>query len=325
MVLVHSSVTKDTYSTDICPALAITQAINDRGQAVLDGYQSRLGTEATLWSSFIAAAAQSTAQTSVLIVATSITAFIILLVIISNRYYWISISSPIVLLTELTSVTSTVISFGCAISLALSLRAFSTPPYSTLDSADLTFFALLDPLSRALAITSTLTGLLIIITCTAHTIDFMQQRKRSKDIRSFEPTVSALGMSHGFHALHPAPRRVIRESIPTMYDPYGAFRNGPGSLSTAGRLPNTVRLQGVGRLPSAEQMITKQVTFANEEGAWMSRKHSRWSVSTVSPSTAAPTGMARIEGDILRLLEVKRARRAVPVRPARPSSGVHAI
>jgi hypothetical protein len=35
--------------------------------------------------------------------------------------------------------------------------------------------------------------------------------------------------------------------------------------------------------------------------------------------------MARIEGDIMRLLEVKRARRGVPVRPARPWSGVYAI
>ena len=39
----------------------------------------------------------------------------------------------------------------------------------------------------------------------------------------------------------------------------------------------------------------------------------------------APSGMSRIEGDIMRLLEVKRARRAVPVRPANPLSGVHAI
>ena len=85
-----------------------------------------------------------------------------------------------------------------------------------------------------------------------------------------------------------------------MYDPYKVSRNGPR------RPPNA-----------------KRVVFANEE-TWMSHKHSRWSAST--------TSMSGIERDIMKLLEVKRARRAVPVRPTRPWSevwngrdGAHAI
>lgn len=80
-----------------------------------------------------------------------------------------------------------------------------------------------------------------------------------------------------------------------MYDPYRAYKKGPGTLR-----------------------ITKQVSFA-DEATWMSRKSatSRWSASTSSPR-----GM---EGDIMRLLDVKKARRAVPVRPARPSSGVRNV
>jgi hypothetical protein len=156
---------------------------------------------------------------------------------------------------------------------------------------------LLNPLIRATTITVGLTGILLITTLTASLIGLHNRRKRSKDVRSFEPTVSALGMSHGFHALHPQ-TKTYREAIPTMYDPYKALRPG--------RPPNT-----------------KNVNFANE-GAWMSRKYSRWSASTTSPMG--------IEGDIMRLLEVKRARRVVPVRPARPWSkvwngreGAHAI
>lgn len=76
-----------------------------------------------------------------------------------------------------------------------------------------------------------------------------------------------------------------------MYDPYKAFQKRPDALR-----------------------ITKQVSFA-DEATWMSRKHaaSRWSASTSSPR-----GM---EGDIMRLLDIKKARRAVPVRPAGPWSG----
>lgn len=189
------------------------------------------------------------------------------------------------MLIEFTAAASSVAVSGCALSLALSIRAFSTPPYATLDSADLSYFALLDPLSRAMALTSASTAIFLIITCVASLVNFYNHRKQTKDVRSFEPTVSALGMSYGFHALHPQPR-TTRNAIPTMYDPYKAFQKGPG------KPPNA-----------------KQVTFANE-GAWMSRKDSRWSISTTSQSG--------IEGDIMRLLEVKKARRAVPVRPARP-------
>ncbi|KAF1361582.1 hypothetical protein EJ07DRAFT_153823 [Lizonia empirigonia] len=261
--------------------LIIINDIVDRGQVVFEIFRSRLTDDAPLWSWFIAAAARGTARTGILIVFTSITALAILLIITSNRVYWLRISSSLVMLIEFTAAASSIAVSGCA----LSLRAFSTPPYATLDSADLSYFALLDPLSRAMALTSAATVILLVTTCIASLINLYKHRKQTKDVRSFEPTVSALGMSYGFHALHPQPR-TTRNAIPTMYDPYKAFQKGPG------KPPNA-----------------KQVTFANE-GAWMSRKDSRWSVSTTSQSG--------IEGDIMRLLEVKRAKRVVLVRPARP-------
>ncbi|KAF2631505.1 hypothetical protein BU25DRAFT_488094 [Macroventuria anomochaeta] len=277
------------HVTDTRLAVTIIQDINRHGEVVLATFRSRLGAEAVSWSQFIAEATQGTVRTWILVVTSSITALILLLIIVSNRYYWLRIPPTIVILLELTSIISTITVFGCAFSLSLSLKAFTIAPFPTLDSIDLSFFALLNPFSMALAITSALAGFLLIITFTANLLDFRKRRTRAKDTRSFEPTVSALGMSHGFHALHPQPR-TTREPIPTVYDPYRAFRKDQEGL------------------PS-----TKQVAFASE-GAWMSRKHSnsRWSASTMSPRG--------IEGDIMRLLEVKRTRRAVPVRPTRPWS-----
>lgn len=222
------------------------------------------------------------------------TALMVLLVITSNRYYWLRISTVIVLLFELVSASSVIIIFGCALSLALDLKAFRTRPLPILDSADLWFFDLLNPLIRGLTIIAALTTSLIIATTISSFVDLRNRRTHDRDTRAFEPSVSALGMSHGFHALHPQPR-TTGERIPTMYDPYRAYQKGPGALR-----------------------ITKQVSFA-DEATWMSRKSetSRWSASTSSPR-----GM---QGDMMKLLDVKKARRAVPVRPARPWSGARSV
>lgn len=118
-------------------------------------------------------------------------------------------------------------------------------------------------------------------------------------------------MSHGFHALHPPPppgRRgaTPRQPIPTMYDPYRAFQKGAGGGALR---------------------ITKQVAFA-DEATWLGEGRgkaasSRWSASsTASPRRVGGGGgggeggrVARGTADVVRLLDVKRARRAVPVRP----------
>ncbi|KAJ4992263.1 hypothetical protein SVAN01_02282 [Stagonosporopsis vannaccii] len=282
-------------------ALVIIRVIDNRGGIVLSAFISSLGANAMIWSQYINAAARSSAWIWVIIVTSSIMTLTILLVILSNRCYWLRIPSTIVTLIELTSTILSTTAFGCALSLALGLKAFTTPPLATLDSADLTFFALLSPLSKALTTASTLVGFLLLTTFTASLMDLHNRHTQAKDSRAFEPTVSALGMSHGFHTLHPQPR-TGRERIPTMYDPYRAFRKGPGAVHE-----------------------TKHVAFA-DEGVWMSRKQnsSRWSASTSSPRA--------VERDIMRLLEVKKARRAVPIRPARPVSSmwdareiVHAI
>lgn len=251
----------------------------------------------------------------------STTALTTLLITTSNRYYWLRIATPLLTTLELSSFLSTIILFATALSLAISLSAFDPPSLPTLDSADLTSFTHLLPLSRGLALTAALIlpPSFLALALTLHALQ--QRRREGRDTRAFEPTVSALGMSHGFHALHPQPRgSTLRQPIPTMYDPYKAFQKGPGGGALR---------------------ITKQVAFA-DEATWMSdgggagkqAASSRWSASsTGSPrrveggrganvvrlldvrKASLPRGEGGGGADVTRLLDVKRARRAVPVRP----------
>ncbi|KAH6643620.1 hypothetical protein C7974DRAFT_1621 [Boeremia exigua] len=271
-------------------SLIILQVIDSRGFTVLSNLESRLGAATASWSQYITAAARGTAWAQVLVTIGSIMAVTILLVIMSNRYYWIRIPPAAVVTLDFASTICSTAVFGCAVTLALSLDTFNAPALPTFDSADLTFFAQLNPLSRAITIISALGGFFLITAFMTSLIDLQTRRAQARDTRAFEPTVSALGMSHGFHALHPE-RRTAREQIPTMYDPYRAFRQGQGASHS-----------------------TEQLPFA-DEAAWISRKQtkSRWSASTTSPRG--------IERDIIKLLDVKKARRAVSVRPARPKSG----
>ncbi|KAG9206482.1 hypothetical protein G6514_003313 [Epicoccum nigrum] len=270
--------------------LVTINAIDDRGTAVLSTFQARLGADAPSWSQYITAARNGSARAWVLTVLSSTTALATLLIITSNRYYWLRIATPALTILELTSFLSSIITFGLAVSLAVSLRAFNPPSLPTLDSADLTTFTHLLPLSRGLALTATVilppSSLALALSLRA----LQQRRTQRRDTRAFEPTASALGMSHGFLALHPRPA-TLRQPIPTMYDPYGAFRKGPAGAPLG---------------------FTKQVAFADEAPA----AASRWSASSMgSPRRAVVAGKAGGGADAVRLLDVKRARRAVPVRP----------
>ncbi|KAF1931832.1 uncharacterized protein M421DRAFT_2455 [Didymella exigua CBS 183.55] len=301
-------------------SLIIVQTIDSsRGQRVLKTLDSTLDVSGPSWTHFITAATQGIARMWILIVASLITIFTVVTVIMSNRYYWLRISPPgALLLIETASVTFTITAFACALSLSLTLEAFNARPWPAIYFTDLSFFSTLIPLSKCLIIVASTSLGLLLTTLVAHLTSFLRHRAKAKDIRSFEPTVSALGMSHGFHALHPPPR-TARAPIPTMYDPYRAFKKGPG-VQRQGSLPDFLApppdlRSGTLRLGSSRgDVASKRVGFT-DEGAWMARtSDSRWSVSTASPR--------RIEGDIMRLLEVrkskdvKKSRRAVSVRPA---------
>ncbi|KAF3052038.1 hypothetical protein E8E11_002238 [Didymella keratinophila] len=250
-------------------SLVIGQAIDSsRGRRVFESLHpmilSKLGDDDVSWSQFITAAQQSTTRIWILVITSLLTTFTTLAVIMSNRYYWLRLSSPAVLSLEAVPTTATVIAFACALSLSVDLNAFNTPPLSTFQSRDLSFFAKLDPLSRGLTLTSSVTLSLLLITSTAQLIIFLKQRRKERDTRSFEPTVSALGMSHGFAALHPA-LRTSRPPIPTVHDPYQAFKKGPGALQAFVQQPEAAhRPSALRRDISTGEMVAKHVGFADK-------------------------------------------------------------
>jgi len=115
---------------------------------------------------------------------------------------------------ELISMCSMATAFGCTISFALNLAAFSGTRSETSDS-DIKPFTMILPLSVGLVITAG-TGCFILL---ATSITAMVQaclRARAKESCSFEPTASALGMGHGYQAIAPP---VARSRPPSMYDP----------------------------------------------------------------------------------------------------------
>jgi hypothetical protein len=105
--------------------------------------------------------------------------------------------------------------FGCTLSLALSLIAFTRDRLETADSADLTMFTMILPLSRGLVVTTGFGGFVLLTTTITAAVQACMGA-RDKESCSFEPTASALGMGHGYQAIVPPP---MRSRPPTLYDP----------------------------------------------------------------------------------------------------------
>jgi hypothetical protein len=116
---------------------------------------------------------------------------------------------------EFLSVSAMATAFGCTLSLALSMINFSRTRLETADSADLTGFTLILPLTRSL-VTIAGAGTFILVSTTVAAMVQVCMDARAKESCSFEPTASSLGMGHGYQAIvPPAPR----SRPPTMYDP----------------------------------------------------------------------------------------------------------
>jgi hypothetical protein len=116
---------------------------------------------------------------------------------------------------EMLSMSAMITAFGCILSFTLSLISFSRMRLETADSADLTMFTMILPLSRGLVV-ATGTGSFILLASTITSMIQACMRAQAKESCSFEPTASALGMGHGYQAIVPPP---ARSRPPTMYDP----------------------------------------------------------------------------------------------------------
>jgi hypothetical protein len=105
--------------------------------------------------------------------------------------------------------------FGVTLSFAYSLIGFTKTRLETADSADLTMFAMIIPLSCGLVLASGIGGFILLSTTITAVVQACM-RARAKESCSFEPTASALGMGYGYQAIVPP---VQSSRPPTMYDP----------------------------------------------------------------------------------------------------------
>jgi hypothetical protein len=128
-----------------------------------------------------------------------------IMVILANRHYRLQIAPAIVLLLEFMALALIAVSFGCTLSLALSLSSFRTARLYTGGSAKLASFAALLSVSKVCTIITALAGFLVMMTCLMSVVDAYNRHQQSEKVCcAFEPTASALGMNHGFEALHPS-------------------------------------------------------------------------------------------------------------------------
>jgi hypothetical protein len=107
---------------------------------------------------------------------------------------------------------------GGAFAATLTLAVKLDPTCNGLDassSGDLMAFGMLCPLSKGWSIAGGVGWSVVAITSFSALVSLCRHR-RSKQTCSFEPTVSALGMGHGYQAVVPP---VARADVPTLYDP----------------------------------------------------------------------------------------------------------
>lgn len=139
------------------------------------------------------------------------------LIIASQTSQRMKITPYLLLPVEFLAMLATAASFGATLSLTMKLTGLSMGPPS-LDpssSPDLSTFAMLVPLSKGYAIAAGTTLFALLTTSLSALIQTCHRARDSKAC-SFEPTASALGMSHGYQAVAP---RTSRGPVPTLYDP----------------------------------------------------------------------------------------------------------
>ncbi|KAH6080803.1 hypothetical protein HBI67_026550 [Parastagonospora nodorum] len=192
----------------------VEQDIETRGAAVLQRLQPEALT-AQEWRDFFIAATQGTSRIWITIVAASIAFLTSFFVVLSSVVRGLKIPGTIRVPVEFLSMSAMIAAFGCSLSLAWTLLAFTTEELETADSADLTMFTMILPLSRGLVVTTGCTSFILLSTSITALVRACMG-VRDKESCSFEPTASALGMGHGYQAIvPPAPR----SRPPTLYDP----------------------------------------------------------------------------------------------------------
>ncbi|KAL5120733.1 hypothetical protein ACEQ8H_001212 [Pleosporales sp. CAS-2024a] len=195
-------------------SLVVVHDIKSRGAGVLQRLRPEAST-AQEWRDFFIAATNANLRIWITIVAASVASLASLLVVLSTtvKRLWAPVCMQVPV--EFVSMCGMVISFGCTLSVAFSLIAFTRKRLETADSANLTMFTMILPLSRGLVITSGFGNFVLLITTVTAIIQVCTQL-RDKESCSFEPTAAALGMGYEYQAIVPPS---LGDRPPSLYDP----------------------------------------------------------------------------------------------------------
>ncbi|KAF2823031.1 hypothetical protein CC86DRAFT_469610 [Ophiobolus disseminans] len=185
-----------------------------RSASVLRGIPPEPANIVDYWRTFFTTITDGTMRIWISIAAGTFGFLTGLLAVLSTMVQRLEMPGSVRVPLEVLSMCSMATAFGCTLSFALNLGAFSSTRLQTSD-ADLAPFTMILPLSQGLVVCASV-GCSILLATSITAMVQACTRARDKESCSFEPTASALGMGHGYQAIVPPE---ARSRPPTMYDP----------------------------------------------------------------------------------------------------------
>ncbi|EMD66770.1 hypothetical protein COCSADRAFT_302087 [Bipolaris sorokiniana ND90Pr] len=270
--------------------------IQARSDAILDSVEFGSQEMEQLWARFFDAVIGGAIRTWVSISLTALASVIGIVLIFATILPPIRIRSAIMVPLECLGMCAMGAAVGISLSFALSVNALGERVLDTSASPELRRLAMLVDLSMIHFIATGAGWLLFLIAFIIATVDACR-RAREKESCSFEPTASALGISHGYATTFP-PQSPYR--MPSIYDPEVALNTDD---ATASAWNISQARESVGRDPG----MSRAESIVSQEG--------RLSIGSDMSSISGPLGLQKPE----------QAQPARPARPSRPWSGVSSI
>jgi hypothetical protein len=229
------------------------------------------------------------------------------------------------------SLAFVAISFGCTLSLALSLSSFASIRLDTAGSAKLASFAALLSVSKVCTIITAVAGFLIMMTCIMAVVDAYTRHQQSERICcAFEPTASALGMNQGFEALHPTEPYPAYKPRYTSYIDVKRPPMSDGLTRSASQKPVVSRVgsgqsKGCQGLPDVEKDMLRLLGPEKPKVPPKPSKSAKTPKPTTTTTTTRPAKPAKpakpvksVDPEMATIPEMPTR----PVRPVRPWSKV---
>ncbi|EMD97365.1 hypothetical protein COCC4DRAFT_197545 [Bipolaris maydis ATCC 48331] len=270
--------------------------IQARSDAILDSVEFGSQEMEQLWARFFDAVIAGAIRTWVSIGLTALASLIGIVLVLATILPPIRIRSAIMVPLECLGMCAMGAAVGISLSFALSVNAFGERVLDISASPELRRLAMLVDLSMIHFIAAGAGWLLFLIAFISATVDACR-RAREKESCSFEPTASALGISHGYATTFP-PQSPYR--MPSIYDQEAAL-NANDATASAWNISQAK--ESVGRDPG----MSSAESIVSQEG--------RLSIGSEMSSISGPLGLQKPE----------RVQPARPARPSRPWSGASSI